>query len=481
VIPLPLDFSRAHELLVDDRDDCLVAGPATGLSALTEVRRALGREMPIRWVSQAQFEEALQQRLGERQQSTLAVMEDIHGSVDLQALTIAANETPDLLDDEQAPVVRLINALIAEALRERASDIHFESYQGEARVRFRIDGVMKTVVSPPCELAPLLASRVKIMSRLDIAERRLPQDGRMSVRLGRRAVDLRVSTIPSAHGERVVLRLLEKNAGQLSLDELGMESPLRLTLGDIVRRPHGIFLVTGPTGSGKTTTLYAALQELDGESRNIMTVEDPVEYELRGVSQTQINLRTGMSFSKGLRAILRQDPDVILVGEIRDAETAEIAVQASLTGHLVLSTLHTNTALGAVTRLQDLGVDSFLVASTLAGVLAQRLVRRLCPHCREPLAAEPHVREACGLAAGQSIFGAHGCPQCNGSGFAGRMGIFELITVGPALRTLIHDRASEHDMERVVRDEVPTLRQAGLALVAAGHTTVEEVLRVTAA
>jgi len=479
---LPLDFSRENGLLFDADRACIVAAPGAVPAALAEVRRVFGAYPALEWADQQRFDELLQIRCSEEQQSSSNIIDDIHEHIDLQALTAAIEKTPDLLDtSEQAPVVRLLNAIIAEAVNERASDIHIESYAGEARVRFRIDGVLRTVVSPREELAPLLISRLKIMSRLDISEKRLPQDGRMSVRLGRRSVDLRVSTIPSTHGERIVLRLLETNAQHLNLGEIGMRARERERLVEIVHRPHGIFLVTGPTGSGKTTTLYAALQELDCQQRNIMTVEDPVEYDLRGISQTQINLRTGMSFAKGLRAILRQDPDVILVGEIRDAETAEIAVQSSLTGHLVLSTLHTNTALGAVTRLQDLNVDSFLVASTLTGVLAQRLVRRLCPHCREPFAVDDFLRESCGFAAGTTLHRARGCEHCNESGYAGRRGIFELVMIDAQLRAMIHDRAAEHEIEALIRPAVPTLREAGFDLAVAGETTVEEVLRVTAA
>ena len=317
------------------------------------------------------------------------------------------------------------------------------------------------------------------MSKLDIAEKRLPQDGRMSVKLGGRSIDLRISTMPSSHGERVVMRLLDKDAGQLQVDDLGMPSGTSAQLDDLIRRPHGIVLVTGPTGSGKTTTLYAALQQMDRKGRNIMTVEDPVEYDLPGISQTQINLRAGMTFARGLKAILRQDPDVILIGEIRDGETAEIATQSSLTGHLVLSTLHTNTAAGAITRLQDLGVDSFLLASTIRGILSQRLLRKLCHHCRKEAEPNEFNRDLLKLKKGHKIYEAGGCDKCNSTGYTGRQALFELVTVDAALQTLIHENAGEIDLEAKIREQVPSIRQAGFALVGDGMTTIEEVLRVT--
>jgi general secretion pathway protein E len=317
------------------------------------------------------------------------------------------------------------------------------------------------------------------MSKLDIAEKRLPQDGRMSVLIGGRNIDLRVSTMPSSHGERVVMRLLDKDAGKLKAQHLGMPQDTKEELDQLISRPHGIILVTGPTGSGKTTTLYAALQQMDRQQRNIMTVEDPVEYDLPGVSQTQINLRAGMTFARGLRAILRQDPDVILIGEIRDGETAEIATQASLTGHLVLSTLHTNTAAGAITRLQDLGVDSFLLASTVRGIISQRLMRKLCPHCRKEVATDDYQSKLLNIKQGTTIYESHGCEKCNNTGFVGRQALFELVTVNAELQSLIHKNAGEIELEQSIRQEVPSIREAGFNLVREGVTTIEEVLRVT--
>jgi general secretion pathway protein E len=407
-------------------------------------------------------------------------MEDIKDFVDLESAAAEIEEAGDLLDAENdAPIVRLLNAILAESLKENASDIHIEPYEKEALVRFRLDGVLRTVLSPSVQIAPLLISRIKVMSKLDIAERRLPQDGRMTVRLGGRSIDLRISTMPSSHGERVVMRLLDKDAGKLQTDDLGMPAATRRELDELVSRPHGIILVTGPTGSGKTTTLYAALQQMDRQQRNIMTVEDPVEYDLPGISQTQINLRAGMTFARGLRAILRQDPDVILIGEIRDGETAEIATQASLTGHLVLSTLHTNTAAGAITRLQDLGVDSFLLASTVRGIISQRLMRKLCPHCRHQTEADEFNRGLLSLPPGAMIYQSKGCSHCNNSGFSGRQALFELVTVDANLQSLIHEKTGEIELEASIRERVPSIREAGFELVRQGITTVEEVLRVT--
>ena len=481
---LPFEFARTFRVVLSEQG--LFAAPDTNAQSLIEVRRHLAEQsfaVPnVQMVSSEGFDEILRATYANRQNSSASVMEDIQDFVDLESAAEALENSVDLLDaDDDAPIIRLLNAVLAEALKEQASDIHIEPYETEARIRFRLDGVLRNVLTPSVQIAPLLISRVKVMSRLDIAEKRLPQDGRMTVRLGGRQIDMRVSTMPSSYGERVVLRLLDKQAGQLKVDDLGMHSTIKSLLVDLVERPHGIILVTGPTGSGKTTTLYAALQQMDRQQRNIMTVEDPVEYDLVGISQTQVNLRAGMTFAKGLRAMLRQDPDVILIGEIRDPETAEIATQASLTGHLVLSTLHTNTASGAVTRMQDLGVDGFLLASTLRGVLAQRLVRRLCDECKEPMIPEAFAAEKLGLQSGESICTPKGCDNCNHTGFDGRLGIFELVPITDELQRLIHDGAGEVDIEKAVRVDVPSIQESGYALVRAGQTTLEEVLRVTSA
>ena len=334
-----------------------------------------------------------------------------------------------------------MNAILTRAVREGASDIHLEPYESRLAVRFRVDGVLREVLDPPRALAPVLAARVKVMAQLDIAERRLPQDGRISLRVAGRAVDVRVSTIPSGHGERVVLRLLDKDQARLDLTQLGMPSNVESALSDIVSNPHGVLLVTGPTGSGKTTTLYALLSLLNDQSRNIMTVEDPIEYYIDGIGQTQVNRKVDMSFARGLRAILRQDPDAVMIGEIRDLETAEVAVQASLTGHLVLSTLHTNTAVGAVTRLRDMGVEPFLLSSSLTGVLAQRLVRVLCEDCKQPHELDTQERELLQVADPPNVvWQAGGCESCAGTGYRGRTGAFELVRVDETLRAFVRQR-----------------------------------------
>jgi len=375
----------------------------------------------------------------------------------------------------------LINALLTQAVKENASDIHIEPFENRLMVRLRIDGVLREVLQPPRALAPLITSRVKVMAKLDIAEKRLPQDGRISFRIAGHPVDVRVSTLPSGHGERVVLRLLDKQAGRLDLGQLGMDREVQQSLDQLIHRPHGIFLVTGPTGSGKTTTLYAALGRLNDASRNIMTVEDPIEYYIDGIGQTQVNTKVDMSFARGLRAILRQDPDVVMVGEIRDVETVEIAIQASLTGHMVFSTLHTNTAIGAITRLRDMGVEPFLLSSTIIGVLAQRLVRLLCPHCKQPHVADASECELLGLSQEDPpvLYEPGDCEKCNHLGYRGRTGIYELIEVDNEMRTLIHDKAGEHQLEKYARKNWPSIRQDGMRRILAGDTSLEEVLRVT--
>ena len=477
---LPYDFARSNRLLVDQIGSQLIIAPGATVWAMAEVGRNFRTNLGIKKVDDASFENLLSELYSDHQSSSELVMEDIKDFVDIESAAADLEEAADLLDAaDDAPIIRLLNAIFAESLKERASDIHIEPYEKNALVRFRLDGVLQTVLSPSAQIMPLLVSRVKVMSKLDIAEKRLPQDGRMTVRLGGKSIDLRVSTMPSSHGERVVMRLLDKEAGKLKVDDLGMAPHIKHGLGELITRPHGILLVTGPTGSGKTTTLYAALQQMNHTERNIMTVEDPVEYDLPGVSQTQINLRAGMTFSKGLRAILRQDPDVILLGEIRDAETAEIATQASLTGHLVLSTLHTNTAAGAVTRLQDLGVDNFLLSSTMRGILSQRLLRKLCVHCRETVKLNEYHIEQLMLDAAARIFEPRGCSICKHTGYDGRQALFELVKVDASLQSIIHEGSGELDLEAAIRQIVPSIREEGLRLVERGITSIEEVLRVT--
>jgi general secretion pathway protein E len=374
----------------------------------------------------------------------------------------------DLLEaSNDAPIIRMLNALLTQAVKDGASDIHIEAYERSSSVRFRVDGTLRDVVQPNKALHAALISRLKIMAELDIAEKRLPQDGRISLRIGGRAVDVRVSTLPSAHGERAVLRLLDKGEAKFSLSGLGMNNELLDQFKNLVSQPHGIVLVTGPTGSGKTTTLYASLGELDVSTTNILTVEDPIEYELPGIGQTQVNPKIELTFAKALRAILRQDPDVIMIGEIRDFETAQIAIQASLTGHLVLATLHTNDAPSAVTRLIDMGIEPFLLSSSLLGVLAQRLVRVLCPHCKRLDERTGHYHPV-------------GCPECGQTGYKGRTGVYELMATNDELRALIHANAPESQIrETATQSGLRSMRDDGERLVAQGLTSIEEVWRVT--
>ena len=477
---LPFAFARRHGV-VQAADGSLCLREDAALTALQEARRLLGGSPALRWLDAASFDQALADAYRHEGSSAIAA-EDLGDTLDLASLAEQLPQTADLLEQEDdAPIIRLINAILGEAISDNASDIHIETFEKRLVVRFRIDGVLREVVEPRRELAALLVSRIKVMARLDIAEKRLPQDGRISLRVGGREVDVRVSTLPSANGERVVLRLLDKQAGRLTLAHLGMHAPERARLEDALARPHGILLVTGPTGSGKTTTLYAGLATLNDRTRNILTVEDPVEYHLEGIGQTQVNPKVDMTFARGLRAILRQDPDVVMVGEIRDRETAEMAVQASLTGHLVLSTLHTNSAVGSVTRLVDMGVEPFLIASSLLAVLSQRLVRTLCPDCRRGEPATPAECALLGVEAGAppTLYRPVGCATCRGLGFRGRTGLYELVVLDDRLRTLIHTRASEQDLLRHARTLGPDLRDDGLRKALDGVTTLEEVVRAT--
>ncbi len=452
--------------------------------ALAEARRVLGAPLLPQLVSHADFERCLEQAYARGDNHAAQLMDDMSQDVDLQQLAQEMPIVADLLEiEDDAPIIRLINALLTQALREGASDIHVEAFETRSVVRFRVDGVLRDMLEPQRALHAAIVSRIKIMASLDIAEKRLPQDGRITLRLGGRPVDVRVSTLPSAHGERVVLRLLDKQAGRLELARLGMSVGTLQELDRLIHQPHGIVLVTGPTGSGKTTTLYAALSRLDTKLLNIMTVEDPVEYDLDGVAQTQVNPRIDMSFARALRSILRQDPDIVMIGEIRDLETAQIAVQASLTGHLVLATLHTNDAPSAVTRLIDMGVEPYLLASSMLGILAQRLVRRLCPECRKPYTPGAADLEKLGLSgdpAATPFYAANGCPACNFTGYLGRTGIYELLSVDDDLRRMVHDGATEQSMREYAQSHgMVNLRQDSARYVARGETSLEEALRVT--
>ncbi len=456
---LPYAFARSSQLLLEAEGDQLVLwhGPTPAPAALSEVLR----KYPVQHL-QPLDAPALAQRISaaysQRESSAATVVSEVESDADLSRMMQELPAVEDLLEAaDDAPIIRMLNALLTQAARDGASDIHIEPYERHSSVRFRVDGTLREVVQPNRALHAALISRLKIMADLDISEKRLPQDGRISLRLGTKAIDVRVSTLPSAHGERAVLRLLDKSENRLTLEAVGMRGPTLSRFEKLIAQPHGIVLVTGPTGSGKTTTLYAALARLDAAQSNIMTVEDPIEYELNGVGQTQVNSKIDLTFAKALRAILRQDPDIIMIGEIRDFETAQIAIQASLTGHLVLATLHTNDASSAVNRLTDMGVEPFLLASSLLGTLAQRLVRKTCTVC-----------------------GGAGCDTCGQTGYAGRTGLFELLVTDDALRAQIHNRASEADVRSAaLAGGMELMREDGERLIAEGITTRAEVLRVT--
>ncbi len=484
--PLPYAFARTSQLLLEEDAGALTLWlhPASSVSAVSEV----GRKFAVQYV-EVQAADALVQRISaayaQGESSAATVVSEVESDADLTRMMQDLPAIEDLLEtSDDAPIIRMLNALLTQAARDGASDIHIEPYERHSSVRFRVDGTLREVVQPNRALHAALISRLKIMAELDISEKRLPQDGRISLRIGTRAVDVRVSTLPSAHGERAVLRLLDKSESKLNLEAVGMQGEVLAQLQKLIAQPHGIILVTGPTGSGKTTTLYAALSRLDATRSNIMTVEDPIEYELSGIGQTQVNAKIDLTFAKALRAILRQDPDVIMIGEIRDFETAQIAIQASLTGHLVLATLHTNDAASAVTRLTDMGIEPFLLSSSLLGVLAQRLVRKLCSHCAPTLGTAVSSLPPEGAAApwGGPAAQRHamGCEHCGHTGYQGRTGVFELLVTDDAIRAQIHQKAAEADIRAAaLKGGMMLMRDDGERLVQSGVTSREELVRVT--
>jgi general secretion pathway protein E len=481
-LAIPFSYAKAHRVVLveNEQGNVLYYSPPLESSVLLEVMRFVNTLVDTIELSAEKFQTLLTTHYdahGNTAQMALDVEEDL----ELNTLIKALPKQTDLLDQgEEAPIIRLLNALLSQSIKQRASDIHIEVFEEGVVIRFRVDGFLQEVLRLQRVLAPFLISRIKIMAQLDIAEKRLPQDGRISLRLGGRSLDVRVSVLPTAHGERIVMRILDKHQAQLDLEQLGMSEKVLADLLKIIQKPHGILLVTGPTGAGKTTTLYAALTRLNEVSRNILTVEDPIEYDLPGIGQTQVNLKVDLSFSRGLRSILRQDPDVVMVGEIRDVDTAKVAVQASLTGHLVLSTLHTNSAIGAVTRLRDMGIESFLLASSLIGLASQRLVRLLCESCKE--ACSPSETEAQYFSAGGApavMYKAQGCEACHRQGYRGRIGIYEVVPIDDQLRQLIHDNQSESQLRKAARMLSASIESDGLRLVKEGKTSLEEVLRVT--
>jgi len=467
--PLPYAFAKANCVLLEDDGSSLTLWmpPDAGWATLSEVQRQYVVDR-----LEAEPSSALMDRINAAyaggESSAATVVGEVESAVDLSRMMQDLPAVEDLLEAaNDAPIIRMLNALLTQAAKDGASDIHIEPYERSSSVRFRVDGTLREVVQPNRALHAALISRLKIMAELDIAEKRLPQDGRISLRIGGRAIDVRVSTLPSAHGERAVLRLLDKSESKFTLEGLGMDGRVLSSFKNLVQQPHGIVLVTGPTGSGKTTSLYASLQTVDTSTTNVLTVEDPIEYELPGIGQTQVNAKIDLTFAKALRAILRQDPDVIMIGEIRDYETAQIAIQASLTGHLVLATLHTNDATSAVTRLTDMGIEPFLLSSSLLGVLAQRLVRRLCPSCKRQ-------DETTGR------WHAVGCEVCGNTGYKGRLGVYELMVADETVRGLIHNRAAESELLAAAQaGGLRSMREDGDRLIASGVTSLEEVLRVT--
>lgn len=486
---IPYSYAKSHGVLVEQPIPTETTKPqvvyraSCCASTLLELRRYLGSEFDSQEVPDAEFQKKLMLFYESSSNTASQVAASIDTDQNLADLLAHMPKPEDLLESEDdAPIIRLLNALFTQAIKQNASDIHIETFENHLAIRYRIDGILREVLTPQRALAPMLISRIKVMAKLDIAEKRLPQDGRIGLYIGGRNIDLRVSTLPTTYSERVVMRILDKQQASLDLAQLGMTSTDRQKIETLIAKPHGILLVTGPTGSGKTTTLYAALSQLNTIERNILTVEDPIEYNLTGIGQTQVNLKADLTFAKGLRAMLRQDPDVVMIGEIRDLETAETAVQASLTGHLVLSTLHTNRAIGAILRLQDMGVEPFLLASSLIGIVAQRLIRLLCPHCKEATVADAATCALLGVSAQLTpvtIYTPKGCQHCAQLGYIGRTGIYEIITVDETLRQMIHDHVGEQQLEKQARLHSANIQSDGIRRILAGSTSLEEVLRIT--
>ncbi|MEJ2032103.1 MAG: type II secretion system ATPase GspE [Deltaproteobacteria bacterium] len=483
---VPIGYAKDHRIFPLRRDESgiilAVADPFAS-QAFNDLVSLTGEVVTPVVASPKEILRAINQAYESRVGETDEIMADFSsgGTEELQD----SFEPADLLDtSDEAPIIRFVNSMVTQAYRERASDIHIEPFENELVIRYRIDGILYEVFKPPAKAQASIISRIKVMSNLDIAEKRLPQDGRFRVRIAGKDMDVRVSTLPTSFGERVVMRLLDRGVSVLTLEDIGMEADLLRQINRMIHKSHGIFLVTGPTGSGKTTTLYAALSRLNTPEKNIITVEDPIEYQLAGVGQIQVNPKINLTFANGLRSILRQDPDIIMVGEIRDRETAEIAVQAALTGHLVFSTLHTNDAAGALTRLVEMGIEPFLAASSVVGIMAQRLVRTICPRCRESYRPTPEMLKEMGLgealASDQVVYRGQGCEHCMQIGYRGRTGIYELLAVDDAIRELVLRKSDSPAIKSAAMNNgmIP-LREAGLAQAMNGRTSLEEIMRVT--
>jgi general secretion pathway protein E len=485
---LPINFAKRCQLLPVQRSgETVVVATAdpSQLGPLDDVRLLLNRPVRVVVAPGLVILDAINRIYDAASNTASDLMEGLDEDR-LEMMATDFEETQDLLDaDEEAPIIRLVNSVLFQAVKDRASDIHIEPFERDLTIRFRIDGILYDIISPPKRFQPVIISRIKIMAGLNIAEKRLPQDGRIRIKLAGKEVDIRVSTVPTAYGERVVMRLLDRSATILRLDELGLTGHKLELVDTLIHQSHGIVLVTGPTGSGKTTTLYAGLSRINSTDKNIITIEDPIEYQLHGVGQIQVNPKIDLTFASGLRSILRQDPDVIMVGEIRDPETAKIAIQAALTGHLVFSTLHTNDSCGAITRLIDMGIEPFLVASSVIAVMAQRLLRRVCPTCRVPYRPSVEEMRQLGVSAddleGRQVYRpGPGCPDCKQTGYRGRLGIHELLIVDDEVRNLTMKAADSSSIRRVAAAKgMSSLREDGAEKVLSGQTTIEEVLRVT--
>jgi len=484
---LPIQYLKKHKIFPFQSEDGtlrIAVNDPLDLEVLDDLRILFGQnEIRPVLVPAREILSAINRTYGQANDTAEQLMQDLGEEADSQHLFTELEVGEDLLDEtSEAPIIKLVNHIFSQAVKSQASDIHIEPYQKHLQVRFRLDGVLHNVLSPPRRLHAAIVSRIKVMARLDIAEKRLPQDGRTEVKIGERLVDVRVSCLPTAFGERVVLRLLEKSGKLLSMEEIGLTAAALAEMKKLLHLSHGIILVTGPTGSGKTTTLYAALSSINSPDKNILTIEDPIEYQLDGIGQMQVNPKINLTFASGLRSMVRQDPDVILVGEIRDRETADIAIHAALTGHLVFSTLHTNDSASAVTRLTDMGIEPFLVSTAVQAIIAQRLVRLLCPHCKE--AYEPEEAQWAELRSSREvagpIFRADGCEKCLETGYRGRTGIYEFLLLSEAIKGLVLKTSDANQINKVARAEgMANLREDGINKVTEGRTTISEVLRVT--
>lgn len=486
-LPLPLTFSWSKNngvLIFSTISGCqLICRNSVTLEAILEGNRVANNPVSLELVTNEEFDNKLSELHQNNSVNPYQTINTISDEIDLYAFSRELPDNDDLLDIiDEAPVIRLINKIILEAIKELASDIHIECFDKKLIIRFRIDGVLRKILELQRQVALLLVSRIKVMAKLDIAEKRIPQDGRIALNLAGRALDVRISVLPSNHGERVVMRLLDKNSIKLDLLSLGMSQKNCSSMNMLVHKPHGIILVVGPTGSGKSTTLYAALMGIDANEKNIMTVEDPIEFDISGISQTQVNPKIDMTFARSLRAILRQDPDVVLIGEIRDVETAQIAVQASLTGHLVLSTLHANSAIGAVTRLKNMNVEAFMLSSSLLAVISQRLVRKLCTECRQEYPITEEALQYLNIDHKGSLLGsgyrAKGCNQCNLSGYRGRIALHEFLVVDNQLRGAIYKGCGEFELAKLAHGVLSSISHDGISKVIAGLTTIEELVRI---